>query len=53
MLQKDYVIEAMRANGGYATFQQLNKLVDYSKANSMFLLLNMYPIKELRKPCSY
>ncbi len=30
MLQKDYVIEAMRANGGYATFQQLNKLVDYS-----------------------
>lgn len=30
MLQKDYVIEAMRANGGYATFQQLNKLVDCS-----------------------
>lgn len=30
MLQKDYVIEAMRTNGGYATFQQLNKLVDYS-----------------------
>lgn len=27
---KDYVIEAMRANGGYATFQQLNKLVDCS-----------------------
>ncbi len=30
MLQKDYVIEAMRANGGYATLQQLNMLVDFS-----------------------
>lgn len=28
--QKDNVIEAMRQNGGYATFQQLNRLVDYS-----------------------
>lgn len=31
MRQKDYVIEAMRNNGGYATFNQLNALVDYSK----------------------
>ena len=30
MSQKDNVIEAMRQNGGYATFQQLNRLVDYS-----------------------
>lgn len=30
MTQKDNVIEAMRQNGGYATFQQLNRLVDYS-----------------------
>lgn len=30
MLQKDYVIDAMRANGGYATLQQLNMLVDFS-----------------------
>lgn len=30
MKQKDNVIEAMKANGGYATFQQLNMLVDFS-----------------------
>lgn len=30
MKQKEYVIEAMRQNGGYATFQQLNNLVDFS-----------------------
>lgn len=30
MKQKEYVIEAMKENGGYATFQQLNYLVDYS-----------------------
>lgn len=30
MKQKDYVIEAMRRNGGYATFNQLNALVDFS-----------------------
>lgn len=30
MKQKNYVIDAMRKNGGYATFQQLNRLVDFS-----------------------
>lgn len=30
MKQKDYVINAMEQNGGYATFQQLNKIVDFS-----------------------
>lgn len=30
MSQKDNVIEAMRQNGGYATFQQLNQIVDSS-----------------------
>lgn len=30
MKQKEYVIEAMKQNGGYATFQQLNCLVDFS-----------------------
>lgn len=30
MSQKDKVIDAMRQNGGYATFQQLNQLVDFS-----------------------
>lgn len=30
MSQKDKVIEAMRQNGGYATFQQLNQTVDFS-----------------------
>ena len=30
MKQKYYVIYAMRANGGYATLQQLNMLVDFS-----------------------
>lgn len=30
MKQKDYVIEAMRKNGGYATLRQLNALVDVS-----------------------
>ena len=30
MSQKDNVIEAMRRNGGYATFQQLNQMVDFS-----------------------
>lgn len=30
MTQKEYVIEAMRRNGGYATFQQLNQMVDFS-----------------------
>ncbi|MBC5683045.1 hypothetical protein [Ruminococcus hominis] len=30
MSQKDKVIDAMRRNGGYATFQQLNQLVDFS-----------------------
>ncbi len=30
MKQKEYVIEAMKSNGGYATFQQLNYLVDVS-----------------------
>lgn len=30
MEQKYYVIEAMEKNGGYATFQQLNRLIDFS-----------------------
>lgn len=30
MKQKDYVIYAMEKNGGYATFQQLNNIVDFS-----------------------
>lgn len=30
MKQKEYVIDAMKKNGGYATFQQLNALVDFS-----------------------
>lgn len=30
MTQKDQVVEAMRNNGGYATLQQLNQLIDYS-----------------------
>ncbi|MBQ7101555.1 MAG: hypothetical protein IJN81_07970 [Clostridia bacterium] len=30
MKQKDYVISAMENNGGYATFQQLNSMVDFS-----------------------
>ncbi len=30
MKQKEYVIEAMKKNGGYATFQQLNEMVDFS-----------------------
>ena len=30
MTQKQQVIEIMRNNGGYATFQQLNRLVDFS-----------------------
>lgn len=30
MNQKDYVIEAMQQNGGYATFQQLNQRIDFS-----------------------
>ena len=30
MTQKQQVIETMRKNGGYATFQQLNHLIDFS-----------------------
>lgn len=30
MKQKEYVIEAMKRNGGYATFQKLNETVDFS-----------------------
>ena len=30
MKQKDYVIGAMRKNGGYATFKQLNKIIDFT-----------------------
>ena len=30
MKQKEYVIEAMKKNGGYATLQQLNTIVDFS-----------------------
>ena len=30
MNQKDYVIDAMQQNGGYATFQQLNQRIDFS-----------------------
>lgn len=30
MKQKEYVIEAMKKNGGYATLQQLNAIVDFS-----------------------
>ncbi|MDR0896012.1 MAG: hypothetical protein LBN06_12085 [Prevotellaceae bacterium] len=30
MTQQEQVADAMRANGGYATFNQLNKLVDFS-----------------------
>ena len=30
LTQKENVIEAMRKNGGYATFQQLNQIVDFS-----------------------
>ncbi|HZK38808.1 MAG TPA: hypothetical protein VFD23_01490, partial [Clostridia bacterium] len=28
--QEDSVIEAMKKNGGYATFQQLNQIIDFS-----------------------
>lgn len=31
MEQKEYVIEAMEKNGGYATFQKLNSSVDFSE----------------------
>lgn len=31
MEQKEYVIEAMERNGGYATFQKLNNSVDFSE----------------------
>ena len=31
MEQKEYVIEAMQKNGGYATFQKLNSSVDFSE----------------------
>lgn len=30
MTQKDMVIDAMKKNGNYATFQQLNELIDFS-----------------------
>ena len=30
MTQKQQVIGTMRNNGGYATFQQLNRLMDFS-----------------------
>lgn len=30
MTQKQQVIETMKKNGGYATFQQLNHLMDFS-----------------------
>ena len=30
MTQKEQVIETMKKNGGYATFQQLNRLMDFS-----------------------
>lgn len=30
MKQKEFVIDAMRRNGGYATFQQLNGMIDFS-----------------------
>lgn len=30
MSQKDNVIDAIRRNGGYATLQQLNQIVDFS-----------------------
>ena len=30
MTQKQQVIEAMKENGGYATFQQLNHIIDFS-----------------------
>jgi hypothetical protein len=32
--QREQVIEAMRRNGGYATFGQLNRLVDFSSWNA-------------------
>lgn len=31
MKQKEYVIQAMRKNGGYATFQKLNSSIDFSE----------------------
>ncbi len=31
MQQKYYVIDAMKTNGGYATFQQLNSMIDFSQ----------------------
>lgn len=31
MAQKDDVIIAMKNNGGYATFQQMNSMVDISR----------------------
>lgn len=34
MTQKQQVIEMMRKNGGYATFQQLNHLIDFSTWNT-------------------
>jgi len=30
MKQKEYIIDAMKKNGGYATFQQLNEMIDFS-----------------------
>ncbi len=30
MKQKDYVIAAMQSNGGYATFHQLNSMIDFT-----------------------
>ena len=30
MTQKEQVIEAVRSNGGYATFQQINQFVDFT-----------------------
>ncbi len=49
MAQKDDVIIAMEKNGGYATFQQLNSIVDVSNwktktpAASIRQIVQVYP----------
>ena len=43
MNQKDYVIDAMQQNGGYATFQQLNQRIDF------FFFLTKTPYASVRR----
>lgn len=46
MRQKEYVIDAMKRNGGYATFQQLNGMVDFSTWGTKT------PFASTKKDCS-